>query len=54
MKPPSPVLQSTHLLYLLRERFRYRHYSLIIVKHYVFAVYYFCIVQRMWQAQCAI
>ena len=45
MKPGAPSLQSTRLIDQVRERIRYVHYSLNIVKCYLFGVNYFCIRQ---------
>ena len=45
MKPGAPFLPSTRLLDQVRERIRYAHYSLNIVKCYLFGVNYFCIRQ---------
>ena len=45
MKAGAPCLQSAHLFELVRERIRYVHYSLNIVKCYLFGVNYFCIRQ---------
>ena len=47
MKPGAPSLQSTRLIDQVRERIRYVHYSLNIVKCYLFGVNYFCIRQPM-------
>ena len=47
MKPGASSLQSTRLLDQVRERIRYVHYSLNIVKCYLFGVNYFCIRQPM-------
>jgi hypothetical protein len=47
MKPGVPSLHSTRLLDQVRERVRYAHYSLNIVKYYVFEFNYFFIDQPM-------
>ena len=47
MKPGAPSLQSTRVIDQVRERIRYVHYSLNIVKCYLFGVNYFCIRQPM-------
>ena len=47
MKPGAPSLQSTRFIDQVRERIRYVHYSLNIVKCYLFGVNYFCIRQPM-------
>lgn len=47
MKPGVPSLHSTRLLDQVRERIRNVHYSLNIVKCYLFGVNYFCIRQPM-------
>jgi len=41
MKPGVPSLHSTRLLDQVRERIRYVHYSLNIVKYYLFGINYF-------------
>ena len=45
MKLGVPSLHSTRLLDQVRERIRYVHYSLNIVKCYLFGSNYFCIPQ---------
>ena len=54
MKPDAPSLQFPRLLDQVRERVRYVHYSLNIVKYYVFECNYLCVDRPMRQAQCAI
>jgi hypothetical protein len=41
MKPGTPVLRSTRLLDQVRERGRYRHYSLSTEKAYLYWVRFF-------------
>ena len=45
MKAGAPSLRSAHLFDLVRERIRYVHYSLNIVKCYLFGINYFYILQ---------
>ena len=54
MKPGAPSLQSSRLLDQVRERVRNMHYSLNIVKYYVFEFNYLCVDQPMGAVQCAI
>ena len=53
MKPGAPSLQSTRLLDQLRECLRYRHYSLNIVKCFLFGINYFSIREPTEQLHCA-
>ncbi len=47
MKPGAPSLQSTRLIDQVHERVRNMHYSLNIVKYYVFKFNYLCVDQPM-------
>ena len=47
MKPDAPSLQYTRLIDQVHERVRNMHYSLNIVKYYVFEFNYLCVDQPM-------
>jgi len=54
MKAGAPSLQPTRLIDQVREQVRNMHYSLNIVKYYVFEFNYLCVDQPMRQVQSAI
>jgi len=53
MKAGAPSLQPTRLIDQVRERIRNMHYSLNIVKYYVFEFNNLCVDQPMRQVQSA-
>ena len=53
MKSGAPSLQFARLLDQVREPVRYMHYSLNIIKYYVFEFNYLCVDQPMRQVQSA-